>query len=65
MIQGTFGEKGQLLFEIELVTREGLSLPTEAMLDTGFTEHLRGFLEFFLMLDGIQKARQILFGFRG
>ena len=40
MIQGTFGEKGQLWFEIELVTRDGLSLPTEAMLDTGFTEHL-------------------------
>ncbi|NMG07647.1 aspartyl protease [Brasilonema sp. UFV-L1] len=37
MIQGTFGEKGQLFFEIELISADGLNLPVDAMLDTGFT----------------------------
>ncbi|GAA6614837.1 hypothetical protein NUACC26_006230 [Scytonema sp. NUACC26] len=27
MMQGTFGEKGQLFFEIELITADGLNLP--------------------------------------
>lgn len=37
MIQGQFGSRGQLLFEIELITADGLNLPVDAMLDTGFT----------------------------
>ncbi len=37
MIQGTFGERGQLFFEIELITADNLNLPVDAMLDTGFT----------------------------
>lgn len=37
MMQGTFGSKGQLFFEIELMTADGLNLPVDAMLDTGFT----------------------------
>ncbi|MCC5662833.1 aspartyl protease [Nostoc sp. CHAB 5784] len=37
MIQGKFGEKGQLFFEIDLITDDGLNLPVDAMLDTGFT----------------------------
>lgn len=40
MIEGRFGENGQIYFEIDLITRDGLSLSTEAMLDTGFTEFL-------------------------
>lgn len=40
MIQGTFGEKGQLFFEINLMTADGLHLPVEVMLDMGFTEFL-------------------------
>jgi len=37
MIQGTFGERGQLFFEIELITADNVNLPVDAMLDTGFT----------------------------
>ncbi|MBD2413156.1 aspartyl protease [Nostoc calcicola FACHB-389] len=40
MIQGNFGEKGQLFFEIEFITDDGLNLPVDAMLDTGFTGFL-------------------------
>ncbi|BAZ29000.1 hypothetical protein NIES4074_14370 [Cylindrospermum sp. NIES-4074] len=37
MIQGYFGDEGQLFFEVELITSDGLNLPVEIMLDTGFT----------------------------
>jgi predicted aspartyl protease len=40
MIHGTFGEKGQLFFEIELITADELNLPVDAMLDIGFTGFL-------------------------
>ena len=40
MIQGTFGGRGQLFFEIDLITTNGLTLPVDAMLDTGFTGFL-------------------------
>ncbi|MEG3437928.1 aspartyl protease [Pannus brasiliensis CCIBt3594] len=38
MIQGRFGDNGEIYFDIELITGDGLSLTVEAMLDTGFTE---------------------------
>ena len=37
MIQGRFGDKGQICFDINLIDTDGLSLSVEAMLDTGFT----------------------------
>lgn len=37
MIQGIFGEKGQLFFEIQLITADGLNLLVDTMLDTGLT----------------------------
>ncbi|MEH2323281.1 MAG: aspartyl protease [Nostoc sp.] len=37
MIQGNFGDNGQLFFEIDLITSDGLDLPVDALLDTGFT----------------------------
>ncbi|MBE9058029.1 aspartyl protease [Sphaerospermopsis sp. LEGE 08334] len=40
MIQGYFGDGGQLFFEIELITTDGLNLPVDAMFDTGFTGFL-------------------------
>ncbi len=40
MIRGRFGENGQIYLEIDLISNDGLSLPVEAMLDTGFTEFL-------------------------
>ncbi|WP_013325528.1 hypothetical protein [Gloeothece verrucosa] len=40
MIQGQFGEQGEIFFTIDLITEEGEYLPVDAMLDTGFTEYL-------------------------
>lgn len=40
MIQGRFGDNNELLFEIELITVDGLELLTEAILDTGFSDWL-------------------------
>ena len=37
MITGEFGSKGELLFEIELITAGGERFPVEVLLDTGFT----------------------------
>ncbi len=37
MIQGNFGDNGQLFFEIDLIASDGLDLSVDAMLDTGFT----------------------------
>jgi predicted aspartyl protease len=39
MIEGRFGEKGELFFGLELVVADG-NLLVEALLDTGFTEFL-------------------------
>ncbi len=38
MIEGQFDEEGKLLFEINLVTIDGETIPVEVVLDTGFTE---------------------------
>ncbi|HIK04577.1 MAG TPA: aspartyl protease [Trichormus sp. M33_DOE_039] len=40
MIEGIFGDKGQVYFEIDLIGEDGLGFPVETMLDTGFTEFL-------------------------
>ncbi|MEA5619056.1 hypothetical protein VB711_14590 [Cronbergia sp. UHCC 0137] len=40
MIEGRFGENGQIYFEIDLIGGDNFSFPVETMLDTGFTEHL-------------------------
>ena len=37
MIQGTFGDEDELFFEIELIADNGLELPVDALLDTGFS----------------------------
>ena len=37
MIHGKFGKRGELFFEINLITADGLNLPVDVMLDTGFT----------------------------
>ncbi|HEY9853217.1 MAG TPA: hypothetical protein V6D28_27340 [Leptolyngbyaceae cyanobacterium] len=37
MISGRFGEIGELIFEIDLITSEGERFPIEVLLDTGFT----------------------------
>jgi clan AA aspartic protease len=40
MIEGRFGDKGQVYFEIELIGGDDFSFPVETILDTGFTEFL-------------------------
>ncbi|MDB9306625.1 aspartyl protease [Nodularia spumigena CS-591/12] len=40
MIEGRFGENGQIYFEIDLIGGDNFSFPVETMLDTGFTEYL-------------------------
>jgi predicted aspartyl protease len=37
MIQGTFGNEDELFFEISLIADNGLELPVDALLDTGFS----------------------------
>lgn len=37
MITGWFGDEGELFFEVELITSDGLELPVDAMFDTGFS----------------------------
>ena len=39
MIEGRFGDKGQIYLEIDLIDGDN-SFPVETMLDTGFTEFL-------------------------
>ncbi len=36
-MEGYFDEKGQLFFEIDLITSDGELIPVPALLDTGFT----------------------------
>ncbi|MGK7926962.1 MAG: aspartyl protease [Spirulina sp.] len=36
-MQGRFGDNNELLFEVDLMTKEGLKLTVDAMLDTGFS----------------------------
>ena len=37
MIEGKFGDQDELFFEIELIADNGLELPVDALLDTGFS----------------------------
>ena len=37
MISGIFGDEGELIFEIELIAKNGEIIPVDAILDTGFT----------------------------
>lgn len=38
MIQGFFGDKGELFFELELTAADGSIVTVNALLDTGFTD---------------------------
>ncbi len=40
MIHGFFGDEDALLLEISLITSEGLELPVDGLLDTGFSYYL-------------------------
>ena len=64
MIQGYFGSNDELFSEIELITANGLELPVEAMLDTGFsgwlvinTQDIDGLDWLFVGEDTLQMAQ--------
>jgi predicted aspartyl protease len=40
MIEGRFGDKGQIYLDIDLIDGDNFIFPVETMLDTGFTEFL-------------------------
>ena len=40
MIAGRFGDEDELFFEVELIANNGLELPINALLDTGFLRWL-------------------------
>lgn len=40
MIQGSFGNRGELFFEIDLIAADSSLIPVNALLDTGFTDWL-------------------------
>lgn len=40
MIQGYFGSKGEIFFEIELIAADGSVIAVDTLLDTGFTDWL-------------------------
>ena len=40
MIEGQFGSKSELFFEIDLIASDGLIITVNALLDTGFTDWL-------------------------
>lgn len=40
MMQGYFGDKGELFFEIDLIATDGSVVTVDALLDTGFTDWL-------------------------
>ena len=37
MIEGRFGDEDELFFEVELIANNGLELPVDNLLDTGFS----------------------------
>ena len=37
MIEGRFGDEDELFFEVDLIADNGLELPVDALLDTGFS----------------------------
>ena len=58
MIEGRFGDEDELLFEVELIANNGLELPVDALLDTGFSGWLAMDEQDFEGLDWIYIRRQ-------
>ena len=65
MIQGTFGDEDELFFEIELIADNGLELPVDALLDTGFSGWLAMNSQDLEGLDWIYVRRQKMITARG
>ena len=58
MIEGRFGDEDELFFEVELIANNGLELPVDALLDTGFSAWLAMDEQDFEGLDWIYIRRQ-------
>jgi clan AA aspartic protease len=58
MIEGRFGDEDELFFEVELIANNGLELPVDALLDTGFSGWLEMDEQDFEGLDWIYIRRQ-------
>jgi predicted aspartyl protease len=65
MIEGRFGDEDELFFEVELIANNGLELPGEALLDTGFSGWLAMDEQDFEGLDWIYIRRQEMRTARG
>ncbi|MEG4393227.1 aspartyl protease [Microcoleus sp. BROC3] len=58
MIEGRLGDEDELFFEVELIASNGLELPVDALLDTGFSGWLAMDEQDFEGLDWIYIRRQ-------
>lgn len=65
MIQGTFGDEDELFFEIELISDNGVELPVDALLDTGFSGWLAMDSQDLEGLDWIYIRRQKMITAKG
>jgi predicted aspartyl protease len=65
MITGFFGDEDALFFEIELISSQGLKLPVDAMLDTGFSYWLAIDEQDVDALDWLRLERQTMITARG
>ena len=53
MIQGYFGDSGELFFEIDLVAADGDVFPGQALLDTGFTDSMGMYWRFSSIVNSL------------
>ena len=59
MIEGYFGENGQLFFEIELVTNDGLNLAVDALFDSGFAGFMaKVIIDTNVLVSAVLKGRE-------
>ncbi|MEG3846478.1 aspartyl protease [Microcoleus sp. herbarium19] len=65
MIAGRFGDEDELFFEIELIADNGLELPVDALLDTGFSGWLAMDIQDLEGLDWIYIRRQKMITAKG
>lgn len=65
MIVGKFGDNEELFFEIELIAENGLELPIDAMLDTGFSDWLAMDKQDLQGLDWLYVGKRIMQTARG
>ncbi len=60
MIEGRFSDEDELFFEVELIANNGLELPVDALLDTGFSGWLAmdslAILDFRFQIEELKQA---------